>query len=129
MAAGIVTGCGQGIGLATTGRLLRQGDQVVGISRTLTPGISGLLRRFDSSFHFVECDIGNTEQLSRSLGVCIDVLPSIDYAVANAGIRSRSSVNDSSLDLYTEVFGVNTLAQIHLTKILVDKCHDCRQQG
>ena len=120
MASGIITGCGKGIGLATTARLLRKGHNVVGISRSLTPGISGLLKRFDSRFHFLECDLSDIDELSECISESIRLIPVIDYAVANAGIRSRSSVEESSLELYSKVFGVNTLAQIHLSKLLIE---------
>ena len=120
MASGIVTGCGKGIGLATAARLLRQGDHVVGISRSVTPGIHGLMRKFNHRFQFLKCDISRIDDLSKSIEDAISLLPNVDYTVANAGIRSRCSFKDSSLDLYSKVFGVNTLSQIHLTKLLVE---------
>jgi NAD(P)-dependent dehydrogenase (short-subunit alcohol dehydrogenase family) len=120
MASGIVTGCGKGIGLATAARLLRGGDSVIGISRSKTPGILGLLRRFEGRFHFFECDICNSEILDDCLTQAIAILPFVDYAVGNAGMRSRVSMSEASMDRFSQVLNVNTLPQIQMAKFLID---------
>ena len=120
MASGIVTGCGKGIGLATAARLLRGGDSVIGISRSITPGISGLLRRFKSTFRFFECDISDGEKFNNCLAEALSILPSVDYAVGNAGMRSRISINAASTERYRQVLDLNTLSQIQMAKFLID---------
>lgn len=120
MAAGIVTGCGKGIGLATVARLLRGGDTVIGISRTRTLGVTGLLHRFKDKFSFLECDISDKAIFDNCLTEAVAVLPAVDYAVGNAGMRSRIPINAASIDRYREVIDVNTLPQIQMAKVLID---------
>lgn len=120
MASGIVTGCGKGIGLATTARLLRGGDSVIGISRSRTPGITGLQRRFGEKFKFIECDISESIAFHNCLKEAIKALPTVDYAVGNAGIRSRISMNEASIERYRQVLDVNTISQIQLAQVLIN---------
>jgi len=120
MASGIITGCGKGIGLATAARLLRGGDSVVGISRSRTPGILGLIRRFGEKFHFLECDICDDQIFLNCLGEAINTLPKVDYAVGNAGMRSRISISAATMDRYRQVLDMNTLSQTQMAKFLID---------
>jgi 2-deoxy-D-gluconate 3-dehydrogenase len=119
MASGIVTGCGKGIGLATTACLLRSGDTIVGISRSTTPGILGLRHRFGKQFVFIECDISDHSTFEAALKEASSKLPTVNFAVGNAGIRSRMSIENASIDLYREVLEVNTISQIKMAHVLI----------
>ena len=43
----------------------------------------------------------------------------MDYAVGNAGMRSRISMNTASIERYRQVLDINTLSQIQMAKFLI----------
>jgi NAD(P)-dependent dehydrogenase (short-subunit alcohol dehydrogenase family) len=120
MACGIVTGCGKGIGLATTAQLLKKGDTVIGISRSVTPGIKGLRKRFRDQFEFSECDISDLESYQDVLRKAISDHCRIDYAIGNAGVRSRVSVKDAEIQRYRDVIEINTVSQVLMAKVMIE---------
>lgn len=91
-----------------------------GISRSQTPGISGLRRRFRNKFFFLECDISDNNKFLGCLSEAVNTLPRVDFAVGNAGMRSRISINDASIERYQHVLDLNTLAQIQMAKLLIE---------
>ena len=42
----------------------------------------------------------------------------LDFAICNAGMRSRISIKDASIDTYRQVFETNTLSQINIIQHL-----------
>ena len=115
---GFITGCSKGIGLATTARLLKSGHTVTGISRSETKAVLTLKRLYPDRFVFVESTL-SVDTLSESSSL-INLLKAepFDFAVLNAGIRSRKQLLLANLDLFQSILQANTLVPIVLAKIL-----------
>ena len=118
---GLITGCGKGIGLAVLNKLLTQDndDLILGISRSDNTDLINLRSKFPKKFIFKECDISDVNKVQNILVEFNIKYGSIDYSICNAGIRSRLSMLKSELALYREVIETNTIANINISKIII----------
>ena len=118
---GFITGCGQGIGLSILRKTLSnyQDDIVIGISRNENLEIKELQNQYNERFLFERCDIGDVQKLNRIINKFQNKYGQFNYAVLNAGIRSRSSMEESNLELYRSVLEINTIANINITKKII----------
>ena len=122
MTIGIITGSGKGIGFATTLLLLESDPYLtlLCLSRTFNDDINGLILKYPDRLIFHEVDISNHSLVNSLISAFIQSYGYPSFCICNAGIRSRSSITGSSLDLYKYVFEVNTLSQINITKTLLE---------
>lgn len=115
---GLITGCGKGIGYATTKKLLSSNNDLylIGINRSINNYIKKLQVEFHDKFSFHCCDITNFEELD--LIIEKEKLDSmgLDFLICNAGIRSRVKIEECDLELYRKLLEVNTISQINLAK-------------
>ena len=120
---GLITGCGKGIGLATAKKLLLENQNIIllGISRTSNPEIKKLQQDNKNRFIFHKADIVQTEKIKIILDNEHKQVGPINFAICNAGMRSRMSLKDSSLNLYRSVIETNTISNINIAKILIEK--------
>ena len=118
---GIITGCGKGIGLATTEKLLSTDDKVIiyGISRSHNSNIDILKKIFGSRFNFFKCNIDDTKGINNLIDEIYEKNKRLNFAICNAGIRSRLNLLESNLDLYRKVFEINTISNINIAKKLI----------
>ena len=118
---GLITGCGKGIGLATAENILRNfpNDKLIGITRSNTKELSNLYEKYSNRFFIKICDISDYERINFFLDDLKEKLGIVDYAICNAGLRSRKSFELSSLELYRNIFEVNTIANINIAKKLI----------
>lgn len=116
---GLITGCGKGIGLACLTEFLStdQKNIALGISRSKTHEIEVLKRDHGNNFHFVEANINDHEKINSIINR-FDKQMQLDFAICNAGMRSRISIEDSSLDRYRQVLETNTISQINIVKTI-----------
>ncbi len=121
---GLITGCGQGIGLSILKKTLvnNQDELVIGISRNENLEVKKLKNKFRDRFLFEECDIGDFKKLNIFLEKMQKNYGPFNYSVLNAGIRSRRSMKESKLELYRSVLEINTIANINLTKQIIENC-------
>lgn len=121
---GLITGCGQGIGLSIIKKTLlhNHDDIVIGISRNENLKIKQLKNKYKDRFLFEQCDIGNVQKLNSFLNKLQNKYGPFNYAVLNAGIRSRSSMEESNLELYRSILEINTIANINITKQIIKNC-------
>ena len=121
---GLITGCGKGIGLSITKKLLsdKNNKVILGISRTSSPDIKILIKKYKKRFIFEEIDINETEKLKLVLNVFQQEYGAINFAICNAGIRSRMPMIKCELELYRKVMETNTIANINIAKELIENC-------
>lgn len=122
MTVGIITGCGKGIGFATTSLLLDSDPNLtlLCLSRTINDDIKSLIAKYSERLVFHDVDVSNYSSVNCLISTFIDHHGYPSFCICNAGMRSRSSISDSSIDLYKHVFEVNTLSQVNITKTLID---------
>ena len=118
---GLITGCGKGIGMATAENILRNfpDDKLIGITRSNNEELRNLYEKYPKRFFIKICDISDYEKFDIILDQLKEKLGIIDYAICNAGLRSRKSIELSSLALYRNIFEVNTIANINIAKKLI----------
>jgi len=124
MKIGLITGCGNGIGYAIAEKLLstNKEDLIIGISRKNNLRIKELKEKYKNKFIFEECDIEDNQKIKKFLFYIQKNFGPITYAICNAGIRSRFSIQESNLDLYRSVIETNTISNINIAKIIIQNC-------
>lgn len=118
---GLVTGCGKGIGLSCLKKFLESDESAigVGISRSQTKSIIELQEKYQDRFIFKAMDICNYKEINAFVKESSDIIGNYDFAILNAGIRSRISIEKAKVEDYRRVIEVNTISNINLTKLLV----------
>lgn len=76
---------------------------------------------FSVQVHIVEADVGNKEELAKALELVDKQTDRIDILVNNAGFGKFTSVMDTSLFDAENMFNVNVLGLIALTKWVLPK--------
>ena len=119
---GLITGCGKGIGLAIAKKILKceSNTLLIGISRTINEEIEKLQEEYYPRFLFKEVDINDLKNIDSILKQFNKEYIALDFAICNAGIRSRCSVIDSEIELYKSILEVNTIANINIAKLLIE---------
>lgn len=117
---GLITGCGKGIGLACAQEFLEACSNgiLLGISRTSTKDIKDLVLKYNERFCFHEADVNNHEEINSVITKFQNMNGSLDFAICNAGMRSRISIKNASIDTYRQVLETNTLSQINIVQHL-----------
>ena len=118
---GLITGCGKGIGLAIAKKILKNEDNtlLIGISRNSNKEIEKLQKKYYPRFVFNEANISDYKSINSILTRFNHEYLALDFAICNAGTRSRCSVLESELDLYKSILEVNTIANINIAKLLI----------
>ncbi len=119
---GLITGCGKGIGLAIAKKLLKNESNtlLIGISKTNNEEMEKLQKEYYPRFLFNEVNINDYESINSIIKQFNNKHIAFDFAICNAGCRSRCSVLDSGIDLYKSILEVNTIANINIAKLLIE---------
>jgi len=104
----VVTGCSYGLGFAICQEFLNSGHRVFGISRT-EPKVS------NTNFTWIKADLLNDSDISKIHELIGDY--SIDILINNAGMTVEKNALDYSNQDFLNVFGLNFVAPIKLTKL------------
>ncbi|GJJ07611.1 hypothetical protein Clacol_001814 [Clathrus columnatus] len=121
----LVTGASRGIGLSVTKVLLTKlGANVVALSRSRTPGLEELGRRFPSKLNIVQCDITDENAVKAVVNSC----DRIDGLVLNAGTISfaRISSENSTLAEWKRVFDVNFFSLLHTVRSALPRLRESK---
>ena len=119
---GLVTGCGKGIGLSILNKLLIENKdiKVLGISKTINKNIEKIQKDFQSRFIFYERDICDHQEIYKILEHEQKKYIPINFAICNAGVRSRQSIKKSNLNLYRSIIETNTISNINIAKKIIE---------
>lgn len=108
----LVTGAGKGIGRATAVMLASRGARVVALSRSADDLVS---LKSETGCETICADLGAIDQIAATVK---PALP-IDLLVNCAGTTTLQSFVDSDLSEFNRVLGVNTVAPMVLSQIVV----------
>ena len=119
---GLITGCGKGIGLSITKKLLIENKNIklLGISRTINQNIEKIQKEFQNRFIFYENDICENQIIHKLLEREQKKYVPFSFAICNAGVRSRNSIKKSNLDLYRSIIETNTISNINIAKQVIE---------
>ncbi len=104
----VVTGAARGIGLATTGKFLRQGWQVVMLDidgETQDQACAGL-KDPDNTLS-IPCDVSRPGQVAAAIECAVKRFGRIDALVNNAGIAIFRSAMETRFEDWSEVMATN----------------------
>ena len=121
MKIGLITGIGKGIGLSLTKSLIRSNVKVIGINRSENADIIKLKK--NNNFKFYKCDVSNYSKINQIIDKIFINYGPIDFVVNNAGIRARAKLSEVDIKNYQNVFNINTLGPINITKKIIDKIY------
>lgn len=102
-----VTGAAQGIGLATAGRLARDGFRVVAMDRTgdrLAASVAGLVA---SGLDVVAATVDVCD--TAAVAAVLDAEPRVDVMVCAAGIYNDATLMELSTDAFRQMLDVNVI--------------------
>ena len=122
LSATLVTGCGQGIGLACLQRLssMPWNESTIGVTRSKNDVIQELSDSNTASISVSFLDVTDHALSDRFFHQLEDTVQ-IRRAILNAGIRSRLPFIESNSEVFSRVFNVNCLSTIEWTKRLIDR--------
>jgi 2-keto-3-deoxy-L-fuconate dehydrogenase len=103
----IITGGASGIGAATARVLRDRGARVVVLDRTASS---------ESGMRSLECDITDDAAVVAAVADVIANEGRIDILINNAGIGASGGVEDNPDDEWLQVFNVNVLGMVRLTR-------------
>ncbi|KAF0844966.1 SDR family NAD(P)-dependent oxidoreductase [Nocardia caishijiensis] len=107
----LVTGAGSGIGRATALRLLDEGATVIGADVSAdglaTTATQAKDRRTADRFSVLTLDIGSEESVVEGVRSATATLGGLDSVVNAAGILRASHTEQTSLELWNQIIGVN----------------------
>jgi NAD(P)-dependent dehydrogenase (short-subunit alcohol dehydrogenase family) len=104
----IVTGGASGIGRAVVERFVLEGCRVA----VLDLDISGV----GSDLFSVQCDVSDSESVSRAVGRVAEEFGGIDIVINNAGIGAQGTVEENSDDEWRRVFEVNVYGMVRVSR-------------
>lgn len=115
---GLITGCGKGIGLACAKEFLESSSNgiLLGISRNRTEDVKNLELEYDGRFYFFGVDINHHFEVNSTITKFQDKHGLLDFAICNAGMRSRISIKDAPIETYRQVLETNALSQINIVQ-------------
>lgn len=118
----IISGASRGIGRATAIKFASSGCHVALLGRNeedLNTTRDSCLQSGAGSAHVIPCDLSDISSLAAVAMHCIEVLPSVDVLVNNAGIYYRGTVENAVLDDWDKLIDVNLRSVIHFTKYCI----------
>jgi NAD(P)-dependent dehydrogenase (short-subunit alcohol dehydrogenase family) len=109
----VVTGSTQGLGAAIarrTARLGAAGIVVCGRDRERGEAVRDELEALGSPALFVAADLADAESCAAIVAACDDRFRRLDGLVNAAGLSSRGTLDDTSVELWDRLFAVNARA-------------------
>ena len=123
--AGLITGAAGGIGRATAVRFAQEGASVLiadlESQQALAEETVHLVEAAGGAARFVATDVTDEEQQREAITACVSSFGSLDFAVNNAGVDHRQKLEDTTLEDFERVVGVN------LTGVFLGMKHQMRQ--
>lgn len=125
----VITGVTRGIGRAFLPRLLAQGLKVIAISKGAEE-LAAVSRELDvdeDRLRFFECDLADAGAVEKTAHEIRKTGVSIDAIVHNAAIDPRHRFEESQDKFWEEVFQINFLSAVSLTRHLLPELRKSEQ--
>lgn len=114
----IITGGGRGLGKATALAFAKEGIDVAitGRNEKVLQQTVTELEALGVKAMYAVFDVGNYEEVKKSIKNIIDTMGSVDILVNNAGIAAVGSFNDMKVSQWTEIIQTNVMGMYYVTK-------------
>ena len=120
----LVTGAAVGIGRATAIKLAQNGANLVllDINYAKLEDVKKEIEEYTKNVLIFNCDVSDVQNVNEVVGEAEKTFGKIDILVNNAALwRDRSSVLDSSPELWEKYFNINVMGVLHCTKAVLPK--------
>lgn len=117
----IVTGASKGIGRGIASFLAMDGHQVglIARSKDLLEDLRQSLEEQGGACYSVACDLTDYDQTQYAISACVEGLGGVDALVNNAGLVTRKSIVDISLEEWRAMVDVNVHGAFHAVKAVL----------
>lgn len=114
----IITGGGRGLGKATALAFAKEGIDVAitGRNEKVLQQTVTELEALGVKAMYAVFDVGNYEEVKKSIQSIIDTMGSVDILVNNAGIAAVGSFNDMEVSQWTGIIQTNVMGMYYVTK-------------
>ena len=114
----IITGGGRGLGKATALAFAKEGIDVAitGRNEKVLQQTVTELEALGVKAMYAVFDVGNYEEVKKSIKSIIDTMGSVDILVNNAGIAAVGSFNDMEVSQWTNIIQTNVMGMYYVTK-------------
>jgi len=114
MKTAIVTGGGHGIGKGIVGKLLQEQCQVIVLDIN-TDYLSELKKEYPQ-VEAMLCDVGNPDEVQKTMKHIESLCGKIDYLVNNAGIGIFKPIEELSVEMWNRILSVNLSGMFYMVK-------------
>jgi len=128
----IVTGGGQGVGLAIAEQLVAEGGRklaLVGRTAQKLEDAAGRLRGLGATVVTIAADVSDAAACERVVREAIDGLGSVNALVNAAATSARGSLTETTPELFDTIFAINVRGPFFLMQGLVRHLLDTGQPG
>ena len=114
----IITGGGRGLGKATAIAFAKEGIDVAitGRNEAVLKETVAELKAFGVNAIYAVFDVGNYEEVQKSIKTIIETLGSVDILVNNAGIAAFGSFIDMEVSQWSQIIQTNVMGMYYVTK-------------
>lgn len=116
----LVTGVSKGLGLAIAEVLLKKGDTIYGISRSMSAELADLIKSNQANFYWKQYDLADVDGINESLFKnWIGYDTPVHGFVNNAAIAYDDIITNLKVKPLENMFRVNVFAPMNLTKYVI----------
>ncbi len=128
----LVTGSSRGIGEATARLVAQRGARSIfmtGLKEEREETIAAELEALGCEVHYLKADLADVEECRRLIDEAESALGPIHVLVNAAGISTRGSIFDTSVELWDHIMAVNVRAPFLLTQACIENMRGHRVDG
>ena len=117
----LITGAGRGIGKAIALDLAAAGADIVFTNRTpeLAEATKGEIEALGRKCLAAQADVADAGQVDALVSQALEMFPSIDVVVNNAGVTRDQLLMRMSSEDWRQVMGVNLAGMFHVTRAVI----------
>ncbi len=117
----LITGCSTGIGFETAAHLARNGYQVIATMRNpaRSPELGKLAEKEGLPITTLTMDVDTDYSVRNAFEEAVDQFGAIDVLINNAGIASDLPLEETSIDLFQQVFQTNLFGAVRCMKQVI----------
>jgi NAD(P)-dependent dehydrogenase (short-subunit alcohol dehydrogenase family) len=117
----LITGCSTGLGFETAAHLARNGYQVIATIRNppRSPELGDLAAKEGLPITIITMDVDQDESVKNAFRQAYDLFGNIDVLVNNAGIASDFPLEETSMDLFQQIFQTNLFGVVRCMQAVI----------
>ncbi|MCH6233586.1 SDR family oxidoreductase [Cognataquiflexum rubidum] len=117
----LITGCSTGLGFETAAHLARNSYNVIATMRNpfRSPELGELAKKEGLPITILSMDVDQDESVRNAFQEALDRFGPIDVLVNNAGIASDFPLEETSLELFQQIFQTNVFGAVRCMKEVI----------